>query len=171
VAKVDERIASLAVPVRCVALLGPEHGVFGGDQHILELIRGRMTQFGRSVQTSPVEPGWQWPDEAFADAAGRFAKDLGALELEPLSAPLMGSVEGEEPRQPREWLPGLVERSLRVPDWPALGLNLRRRGVDTVVEIGHGTALGAALRSSDPGLRALATEDTTALAQALKLSH
>ncbi len=170
VAALEAGLASQGLPVRRLALLGPEHAVLGGDRGVLEPLRRRLAGAGRGVQASGVEPGWQWPDPAFAPAAEAFVAGLAALDPEPLAAPLL--LGGQAiPKPARDWLPKLAVEATAAPDWSAAASRLRHQGVDTVVEVGHGSELGAALRSVDPGLRALSTGDGPALAQSLKLAQ
>jgi [acyl-carrier-protein] S-malonyltransferase len=157
-------------PKPCLAArIGPAHYVYTGEAGALGLVRARLVTRPK-VRATLVEPGWQWPHAEFLVLGRRTAEALGALkELPAPWTPLQGAGEIEMAREPRDWT-GRAAAAAEPLDWPAAGARLRALGMDTFVEIGHGAALGQALRADEPGLRALSTADAAAFAQAVKLS-
>jgi [acyl-carrier-protein] S-malonyltransferase len=156
---------------RRAALIAPDHFVLSGDEGLLKKLHAVLAAAGRGVKLTPVEPGWQWPHSALAALGERTAADFEALPREHLATPLQGAADVEASRTPRDWPARLRLCCSEALDWPAAGRRLRRMGVDTVVEVGHGAALGLALHSADHGVRALATADAADFAQAVKLSN
>jgi len=166
----EAKLSSLPRPPRRAALIAPDHFVLSGDEAILKKIHTLLGQAGRAVKLTPVEPGWQWPHPSLADAGERTAKDIEALPQEHLATPIQAAADVEASRQARDWPERARLQSTEALDWPAAGRRLRLRGVDTVVDIGHGSGLGLALHNADHGLRALSTDDAGAFASAVKLS-
>jgi [acyl-carrier-protein] S-malonyltransferase len=167
----DAKLSALPKPPRRAALIAPDHFVLTGDEALLKKLHALLSQAGRGVKLTEVEPGWQWPHPALAEVGERTAKDLEALPHEHVATPLQGAVDAEASRQAREWPQRARLHSSESLDWPAAGRRLRRMGMDTAVEVGHGSMLGLALHSADHGVRVLSTEDGAAFAQAVKLSN
>ena len=167
----DERLKSLPEPPFWAARLGADHGVLCGPEAVLKQLHGALEKAGRTVKVTPVEPGWQWPHPRLEGAKQACIAGLAVLTFEHLPTPIQGAAEAEALRQARDW-PAYLEQWGNQPlDWPAACRRLKRLGMDTALEIGSSTVLGAALHKLDTDVRVLGTEDNAAFAQAVKLSN
>jgi [acyl-carrier-protein] S-malonyltransferase len=167
----EERLKALPQPPLRAALIAPDHFVLTGGEAILKKLHTLLSAAGRGVKVTPVEPGWQWPHPGLAAVGERVANAVESLPKESMATPVQGAVDAEASRQARDWPQRAKLHSCEALDWPAACRRLRRMGMDTAVEIGHGSALGTALHASDTGVRVLASEDSAAFAQAVKLSN
>jgi hypothetical protein len=138
---------------------------------VLKQLHGVLEKAGRAVKVTPVEPGWQWPHPRLEGAKQACLSGLAALSFEHLPTPIQGAADAEALRQARDWAPYLEQWGNQPLDWPAACRRLKRLGMDTALEIGSSTVLGAALHKLDTDVRVLGTEDNAAFAQAVKLSN
>jgi [acyl-carrier-protein] S-malonyltransferase len=167
----EGKLASLPEPPVRAALIGADQFVLTGPEALLKKLHALLGAAGRGVKVTPVEPGWHWPHPSLQPVGDWAKAQVEALPKEHLSTPLQGAEDSEAARQIREW-PARAEAHAAKPwDWLAACRRLKALGMDTAVEIGHGSSLGAALHAADHDVRVLATEDIPSLAQAIKLSN
>jgi malonyl CoA-acyl carrier protein transacylase len=167
----EGRLSALPQPPRRAALIAPDHFVLTGGEALLKGLHALLSKVGRGVKVTPVEPGWQWPHPSLAAVGEATAEEMASFAVDPAPLVLQGSAEAEAGRGPQEWRSRARAHSVEPLDWPAACRRLKALGMDTAVEIGHGSALGQALRHADNGIRVLATGDIPSFAQAVKLSN
>lgn len=165
------RLAALPQAPTLAALLAPDHFVLTGDEALLQKLHTALTAAGRGVKVTPVEPGWHWPQPALAGVNAATADAVQALELEHLPMAIQGAYDELPLRNPRDWPAHLRTHGNRPLDWTAAIRRLKAQGMNTAIEIGHGSALGSALHKLDHDVRVLATEDNASFAQAVKLAN
>lgn len=167
----EAKLAALPEPPQRCALISPDHFVLLGSEALLQKLHDLLAHAGRHVKVTPVEPGWHWPHPSLAPLAPQFEALVAGTPHEHLATPIQGAADAEALRQAREY-PGRLALSFsQAVDWPAACRRLKLLHMDTAVEIGHGSALGAALHAMDHDVRVLATEDLPALSQTLKLAN
>jgi malonyl CoA-acyl carrier protein transacylase len=167
----QSRLAALPQPPTVAALLSPDHFVLTGEEALLQKLHAALGAAGRNVKVTPVEPGWHWPNPALDGVNAACADALGALELEHLSLSIQGAYEELPVRAQRDWPAHLKAHGNRPLDWTAAVRRLKAQGMNTAIEIGHGSSLGSALHKLDHDVRVLATEDNASFAQAVKLAN
>lgn len=167
----EARLASLPEAPTRAALIGTDRFVLIGREPLLTRLHGLLSQAGRTVKVTPVEPGWHWPHPSLEPVGAWARAELEAAPKEHLGAPIQPSEDVEASRQVREWPARAAAHSAKPWDWLAACRRLKALGMDSAVEIGHGVALGAALHHADHGVRVLSTQDIPALAQAVKLAN
>jgi malonyl CoA-acyl carrier protein transacylase len=167
----EEKLKALPEPPVRVALIGADQFVLSGPENLLTRLRALLEKASRSIKVTPVEPGWHWPHPALQAVGDACAAELEQAPKEHTATPIQGAEECEAVRQVRQWPARAAAHASRPLDWLAACRRLKALGMDTAVEIGHGTALGAALHAADHDVRVLATCDIHALAQAIKLSN
>ena len=119
------RLAALPQPPTVAALLSSDHFVLTGDEALLQKLHALLTQAGRGVKVTPVEPGWHWPQPALDGANEACANDLSALELEHLPVSIQGAYEALPVRNPRDWPEHLRAHGNQALDWTAAIRRLR----------------------------------------------
>jgi [acyl-carrier-protein] S-malonyltransferase len=143
--------------------------VVAGPEELLKKIVPLLAS--KTVKVSPIAPGWAWPHPSLQGAGREVAAEFSRLKFERSGS--WDFFSAVEPGRLGDWqrLPALQEAACSAPlRFRECSQALRVAGMDTVVEIGPGEALGAMLRKLDTGIRALATLDTKALSSALKLA-
>jgi [acyl-carrier-protein] S-malonyltransferase len=166
----EPKLQALPDPPVRAATIGPDQFVLTGSEALLLRLHELLAKLGRGVKVTPVEPGWHWPHPSLQPVGNWAQAQLEAAPKEHLATPLQGAEDVEACRQVREW-PARAAHAAAALDWMAACRRLKAMGMDTAIEIGHGSALGAALHAADHDVRVLATEDIAAFSQALKLAH
>ncbi len=159
----------LPKPPLIVAENSPEDCVLAGEPGILDKILPLLA--ARHAKLGPLTPGYAWPHPSLARAGERVAVEFSALKVErkgsweAYSCSPAGRIVDFQLFVSRQ-----ADLCVKPIDFRgAIGV-MRAEKMDTVVEIGPGSFLGAAARRLDNGIRALASEDAKALAFSLKLA-
>jgi [acyl-carrier-protein] S-malonyltransferase len=167
----ESKLAALPEPPTRAALIGPDQFVLIGQELLLKRLHALLSQAGRTVKVTPVEPGWHWPHPSLAPVGAWAQGELESAPKEHLATPIQPSEDVDASRQIREWPARALAHSAAPWDWLAACRRLKALGMDSAIEIGHGSALGAALHAADHDVRVLSTHDMPALAQAIKLAN
>lgn len=170
-AALESKLQALPEPPTRAALIGQDQFVLTGQEALLKGLHKLLAQAGRGVKVTPVEPGWHWPHPSLQAVGDWTREQLEAAPKENNSTPLQGAEDAEACRQVREWPARAAAHAAQPWDWMAACRRLKALGMDTAVEIGHGSALGAALHAADHDIRVLSTHDIPALALAVKLAN
>lgn len=166
----EPKLQALPDPPVRAATIGHDQFVLTGSEALLKKLHALLSAAGRGVKVTPVEPGWHWPHPSLQPIGDWAQAQLEPMPKEHLATPLQGAEDVEASRQVREW-PARAAHAAKPLDWMVACRRLKAMGMDTAIEIGHGSALGAALHAADHDVRVLATEDNAAFSQALKLAH
>ncbi|MEM7244353.1 MAG: ACP S-malonyltransferase [Acidobacteriota bacterium] len=101
-------------------------------------------------------------------AADRLAADLEALELGPMSCPLVANVDAEPRQDPEAERQALLAQVTAPVRWEDTVRTLVAAGVDTVVEVGPGKVLAGLVKKTDRSLKVLSAGDAASVEQVLE---
>ena len=169
-AQLEAKLANLQPPVQRLALISPEHCVLAGEEAVLKKLGLVLASLGRAVKVGAVEPGWDWPHPSFAPLGPALAEAFAKMKVESLPQLVYGAGGDTPVRRHSDWPARIASLATLAPDWTLAVAALRKAGMDTAVELGAGTSLGAAVHRHDPGVRVLATTNTADIALAAKLA-
>ena len=156
-----------------VGLHSPDACTLAGVEPLLKRLKAVLSNHrGFKIRMGEVEAGPDWPHPIFEAASKKVEALFAQLKLERAGTlELFSSASGEWLRDHNQ-LPALARLGCVAPvNFMAMIQAMRARGMDTVVEIGPGSALGAYTHAIDAGVRVLGTDGTKDFAGAVKLAN
>jgi malonyl CoA-acyl carrier protein transacylase len=173
VEKVETIIEKLSPRPRVVAYHSPDACTLAGEKALLKklaaVLKGNPSF---KVRCGTVVPGMDWPHPMFEQAALQVQKEFEGLKKERSGTEeYFSSATGEWLRD-HNALPELARLGCVNPlRFDAMIRAMRGRGMDTVVELGPSSALGAYTHAVDVGVRVLGTGGTKDFSSAIKLAN
>jgi [acyl-carrier-protein] S-malonyltransferase len=168
-AALAEKFSALPQKPDLIADDSPDACVLAGPEALLKQLSGLLQAKG--VKCSAVAPGISWPHASLAQAGRQVAEEFSKLKWERVGNWNLYSCSRGSRLADFQLLPEIQAELCSGPlRFKEAAAAMRSAGMDTVVEIGPGQALGGFVRKLDSGVRALASEDSKSLSAALKLA-
>lgn len=169
-ATVERVVESVARPTELVVANdnAPGQVVISGMRDLIAAAEAPLREAGaKRVIPLPVSGAFHSP--LMAPAAEALADALEAESWNDASVPVLSNVTAE-PLSEADRIRALLAEQVRSPvEWVGCVERLASEGVDTVVELGAGSALAGMVRRIAPDMRAVAVNDAATLDQAAAL--
>lgn len=173
VEKLEIIVSALSPKPLTVGYHSPDACTLAGTKAVLKKLSLALKKLkGFKIRMGEVVPGMDWPHPIFDEASKKVEGLFSELKLERAgTVEFFSSASGEWLRD-HNTLPELARRGCVEPiRFHSMIKAMRARGMDTVVEIGPGAALGAYTHAHDAGIRVLGTDGTKEFSASSKLAN
>lgn len=153
-------------PVTCAGFNTPEQTTISGSTEAVKVASERLVAAGAS-RVQPLAVSAPFHSPLMQPVAAPLRAALEDLRLSPMRHPVVSNVDGEPYDDVRVVVDRLIAQLVRPVQWVASVRRMRTLGVETFVELGHGTTLGGMVRRIDRRADVISVGDATSLARLL----